>query len=168
MLFFRIIEGYSLIDKEIHAVQLTFEGERKMDNINRRILDILQLEGRISMTELGSRIALSVPAVTERVRKLEDSGVIERYRAEINSNKLNKPVKAFVLMKTHRCKAFREFCKENPLVIECHRLTGEYSYLVKVVTETNELLEEFIDLSMEYGEPYTMMNLSSPVPYKLI
>ncbi|TFD94544.1 Lrp/AsnC family transcriptional regulator [Jeotgalibacillus sp. R-1-5s-1] len=50
----------------------------------------------------------------------------------------------------------------------CHRLTGEYSYLVKVITETNELLEEFIDLTMEYGEPYTMMNLSSPVSNKMI
>ncbi|MDN7227952.1 Lrp/AsnC family transcriptional regulator [Planococcus sp. N064] len=139
-----------------------------MDSINRRIIDILQREGRISMTELGNRISLSVPAVTERVRKLEDNGIIEGYRAEINSRKINKSVKAFILMKTHRCKAFREFCKDNPLVIECHRLTGEYSYLVKVVTETNELLEEFIDLSMEYGEPHTMMNLSSPVPYKNI
>ena len=120
------------------------------------------------MTELGSKISLSVPAVTERIRKLEESGVIEGYRANINSSKINKSVKAFVLVKTHRCKAFREFCKENPLVIECHRLTGEYSYLVKVITETNELLEEFIDLTMEYGEPYTMMNLSSPVPNKKI
>lgn len=139
-----------------------------MDNINRQILDILQVEGRISMTELGKKISLSVPAVTERVRKLEDQGVIEGYKAQINPNKINKSVKAFVLIKTHRCKAFREFCKENSIVIECHRLTGEYSYLVKVVTETNELLEKFIDSTMEYGEPYTMMNLSSPVPNKII
>ncbi|CAG9621279.1 Lrp/AsnC family transcriptional regulator [Sutcliffiella rhizosphaerae] len=139
-----------------------------MDSINRKILDILQVDGRISMTELGKKISLSVPAVTERVRKLEDQGVIEGYKAQINPNKINKPVKAFVLIKTYRCKAFREFCKENPLVLECHRLTGEYSYLVKVVTESNELLEEFIDASMEYGEPYTMMNLSSPVPSKII
>jgi DNA-binding Lrp family transcriptional regulator len=139
-----------------------------MDNVNRKILDVLQAEGRISMTELGKRISLSVPAVTERVRKLEDHGIIEGYKAQINPNKINKPVKAFVLVKTHRCKAFREFCKENPLVIECHRLTGEYSYLVKVITESNELLEGFIDSSMEYGEPYTMMNLSSPVPSKNI
>lgn len=139
-----------------------------MDNLNRQILDILQVEGRISMTELGKKISLSVPAVTERVRKLEDQGVIEGYKAQINPNKIHKSVKAFVLIKTHRCKAFREFCKESSLVIECHRLTGEYSYLVKVVTETNELLEEFIDSTMEYGEPYTMINLSSPVSNKII
>lgn len=139
-----------------------------MDDVNRRILDILQVEGRISMTELGQKVSLSVPAVTERVRKLEDQGIIEGYKAQINPEKLQKTVKAFILIKTHRCKAFREFCKESPLVIECHRLTGEYSYLVKVVTESYHLLEEFIDSSMEYGEPYTMINLSSPVPSKII
>ncbi|WP_172253315.1 Lrp/AsnC family transcriptional regulator [Saccharibacillus deserti] len=139
-----------------------------MDSINRKIIDILQAEGRISMTELGGRVSLSVPAVTERVRKLEESGVIQGYRADINPAKIHKSVQAFVLVKTHRCKAFREFCKESPLVTECHRLTGEYSYLVKVVTETSEMLEGFIDLVMEYGEPYTMMNLSSPVSHKRI
>ncbi|WP_349409686.1 Lrp/AsnC family transcriptional regulator [Pseudalkalibacillus sp. SCS-8] len=139
-----------------------------MDPINRKILEVLQVEGRVSMTELGKKISMSVPAVTERVRKLEEQGVIQGYKAQINPDKIDKSVKAFVLVKTHRCKAFREFCKENPLVIECHRLTGEYSYLVKVITESYELLEEFIDATMEYGEPYTMMNLSSPVLNKII
>lgn len=139
-----------------------------MDSVNRQILNILQVEGRISMTELGKKISLSVPAVTERVKKLEDQGVIVGYKAQINPDKMDKSVKAFILVKTHRCKAFREFCLENSLVIECHRLTGEYSYLVKVVTETNERLEEFIDSTMDYGEPCTMMNLSSPVTSKII
>jgi len=139
-----------------------------MDNIDRKILDVLQIEGRISMTELGKKVSMSVPAVTDRVRKLEDQGVIVGYKAQIDPSKIFKSVKAFVLVKTYRCKAFREFCKDNPLVIECHRLTGEYSYLVKVITENNELLEEFIDSTMEYGEPYTMMRLASPVPGKRI
>ncbi|WP_411334659.1 Lrp/AsnC family transcriptional regulator [Metabacillus indicus] len=139
-----------------------------MDPINRQILTILQEDGRVSMTELGKKVSLSVPAVTERVRKMEDQGIIKGYKAEIDNVKIDKPVQAFILMKTHRCSAFREYCKVNPLVIECHRLTGEYSYLVKIVTESNELLEGFIDSSMEYAEPLTMMNLSSPVPDKVI
>ncbi|WP_019376589.1 Lrp/AsnC family transcriptional regulator [Virgibacillus halodenitrificans] len=139
-----------------------------MDKVNREILDVLQVDGRISMTELGKKVALSVPAVTERVRKLEEQGVIEGYTAKINPDKIDKSVKAFILVETHRCKPFREFCKGNPLVIECHRLTGEYSYLVKVVTDTYERLEDFIDQTMEYGQPYTMINLSSPVSYKLL
>lgn len=139
-----------------------------MDELNRKILNILQQNGRITMTELSKTISLSVPALTERVKKLEESKVIEGYSAKVNAEKLNKPVKAFVLMKTHKCALFREFCKNSEKVIECHRLTGEYSYLVKIITDTNRSLEEFIDQAMEYGEPYTMMNLSSPVSFKPI
>ncbi|WLR42040.1 Lrp/AsnC family transcriptional regulator [Bacillus carboniphilus] len=139
-----------------------------MDTINRKIIDILQLDGRISMTELGKKVSLSVPAVTERVKKLEDQGIITGYRASIDPDKIQKSVKAFILIKTHRCKAFREFCRQNDLVIECHRLTGEYSYLVKIITETFDSLEEFIDSCMEFGESYTMMNLSSPIINKIV
>lgn len=139
-----------------------------MDEINQKILQILQLNGRISMTELGKKVSLSVPSVTERVRRLEEQGVIEGYKAIVNAEKMNKPVKAFVLVKTYKCKAFREFCLENPVVVECHRLTGEYSYLVKIVTKSNDSLEAFIDSAMEYGEPYTMINLSSPLHSKPI
>ncbi|MFC4321493.1 Lrp/AsnC family transcriptional regulator [Litchfieldia salsa] len=138
-----------------------------MDQVNSEIVGILQMDGRISMTELGKKVNLSTPAVVERVRKLEEQGIIEGYKAQINPAKMGKGVKAFVLVETHRCKAFREFCKENPLVIECHRLTGQYSYLVKIVTDTNESLEGFIDETMDFGKPYTMMNLSSPVTDKV-
>lgn len=154
--------------KFVRYKQFKFEGDPKMDEINRNILTLLQEDGRMSMTELGKKISLSIPAVTERVKRLEESGVIEGYGAKINSIKLNKSVKAFMLVKTHKCKQFRAFCTDNPIVIECHRLTGEYSYLVKIITETNEQLEQFIDTVMEYGEPYTMMNLSSPVLNKPI
>ncbi|WP_081831707.1 Lrp/AsnC ligand binding domain-containing protein [Geomicrobium sp. JCM 19038] len=66
-----------------------------------------------------------------------------------------------------KCALFREFCKNNEKVIECHRLTGEYSYLGEIITDTNHSLEEFIEQSMDYGKPYTMMNLSLPVPFSL-
>ncbi|MEW4220242.1 Lrp/AsnC family transcriptional regulator [Rossellomorea marisflavi] len=137
-----------------------------MDEINRQIMEELQQDGRLSMTELGRRVSLSVPAVKERVMRLEEQGVITGYHAKVDPDRVGKTVKAFILMKTHRCKAFRSFCREHTDVMECHRLTGEYSYLVKLVTGTNAELEDFIDAAMEYGEPYTMMNLSSPVPGK--
>jgi DNA-binding Lrp family transcriptional regulator len=139
-----------------------------MDKVNHEILDILQVDGRISMTELGKRVNLSTPAVTERVRKLEEQGVIVGYKAQVNPDKIGKSVKAFILVETHRCKPFREFCRKNPLVIECHRLTGQYSYLVKIITDDYESLESFIDSTMDYGQPYTMINLSSPVPTKIL
>ncbi|MED1900066.1 Lrp/AsnC family transcriptional regulator [Bacillus thuringiensis] len=139
-----------------------------MDHIDQEILHILQEDGRISMTELGKMVNLSTPAVKERVKKLEDKNIITAYRAVINPEKLNKNVTAFVLFESKKCQQFRSFCKENPMVLECHRLAGQYSYFVKIVTESMQHLEEFIDASMEFGHPSTLINLSSPVKYRCI
>ena len=137
-----------------------------MDEIDQNILIHLQENARISMTELGKKIGLSTPATNERVKKLEDKEVITGYRAIINAEKLNKSVTAFILFDTRQGKKFKNFCKSHPVVIECHRLAGQYSYLVKVVTESVNVLEKFIDATLPYGEPTTLIQLSSVVEYK--
>ncbi|MCM3665202.1 Lrp/AsnC family transcriptional regulator [Mesobacillus subterraneus] len=139
-----------------------------MDQVDKNILHHLQEDGRISMTELGRRVGLSVPAVKERVKRLEENGTILGYRAILNPKKVNKHVLAFILFDSKRCKEFREFCIEHPMVVECHRLAGQYSYLVKVLADSVENLEDFIDDSMIYGHPSTLINLSSPVEFKHI
>lgn len=100
--------------------------------------------------------------------KFLEKEVIKGYRAVINPEKINKHVTAFILYDTKKCKEFRDFCIAYPSVIECHRLAGQFSYLVKVVTETVHTLEEFIDDSMVYGQPSSLINLSSPVKHKPI
>lgn len=140
----------------------------KMDEIDKSILIEMQQNARISVTELGKKIGLSTPATNERLRKLEDREVITGYRAVINPEKINKHVTAFILYDTKNCKEFREFCMKHPCVIECHRLAGQFSYLVKVVTESVHTLEDFIDQSMVYGQPSSLINLSSPVSYKVM
>lgn len=137
-----------------------------LDDIDQSILILLQENARMSMTELGKKAGLSTPAVNERVKKLEDKGVIKGYRAIIDTEKLNKSVTAFILFDTKRGKSFRDFCKENHNVVECHRLAGQFSYLVKIVTESVQTLEEFIDSSLAYGEPSTLIKLSSVVEYR--
>lgn len=139
-----------------------------MDEIDRHIVSLMQENARISVTELGKRIGLSTPAANERLKRLEERGVITGYRAVINPEKLGKHVTAFILYDTTRCEAFREFCRQQPSVMECHRLAGQYSYLVKVVTENVRALETFIDESMAYGQPSSLINLSSPVPFKAV
>ncbi|ERG68537.1 Lrp/AsnC family transcriptional regulator [Exiguobacterium chiriqhucha] len=139
-----------------------------MDEIDRHIVSLMQGNARISVTELGKRIGLSTPAANERLKRLEERGVITGYRAVINPEKLGKHVTAFILYDTTRCEAFREFCRQQPSVMECHRLAGQYSYLVKVVTENVRTLETFIDESMAYGQPSSLINLSSPVPFKAV
>lgn len=92
--------------------------------------------------------------------------VIREYRAIIDPEKLNKNVAAFILFDTKQGDSFKAFCKEHPAVIECHRLAGQYSYLVKVVTESVHMLEAFIDATLPFGEPTTLIKLSSVVDYK--
>lgn len=139
-----------------------------MDEIDRHIVSLMQENARISVTELGKRIGLSTPAANERLKRLEEREVITGYHAVINPEKVGKHVTAFILYDTTRCEAFREFCRQQPSVMECHRLAGQYSYLVKVVTENVRTLETFIDESMAYGQPSSLINLSSPVPFKPI
>ncbi|WP_215115015.1 Lrp/AsnC family transcriptional regulator [Exiguobacterium sp. s70] len=139
-----------------------------MDEIDRHIVSLMQENARISVTELGKQIGLSTPAANERLKRLEERGVITAYRAVINPETLGKHVTAFILYDTTRCEAFREFCRQQPSVMECHRLAGQYSYLVKVVTENVRSLETFIDESMAYGQPSSLINLSSPVPFKAV
>ncbi|MBU9711609.1 Lrp/AsnC family transcriptional regulator [Evansella tamaricis] len=137
-----------------------------MDEIDYSIISQLQENARISMTDLGKKIGLSTPATNERVKKLEDKEIIRGYRAIIDPEKLNKNVTAFILFDTKQGKKFRDFCKDHPIVVECHRLAGQYSYLVKVVTKSVKILEEFIDATLVYGEPSTLIKLSSVVEYK--
>ena len=139
-----------------------------MDEIDQSILIQLQKNARISMTELGKKIGLSTPATNERVKKLEDKEVITGYRATIDPEKLNKHVTAFILFDTKQGKKFMDFCRNEQAVVECHRLTGQYSYLVKVVTESVKTLEQFIDATLSFGEPTTLIKLSSVVEHRTI
>ncbi|MCY7761863.1 Lrp/AsnC family transcriptional regulator [Bacillus spizizenii] len=132
-----------------------------MDDTDLHILSHLQRNGRLTMVELGKLVGLSSPSAAERVRKLEDKGVITGYSANICYEKLNKHVTAFILMEPKSCKHYAAFVKAHPDVAENHRITGMYSYVTKVVTESVHTLEDFIDASMDHGKPTTLVVLSS-------
>lgn len=139
-----------------------------MDSVDKKITEILQVDGRITLKDLGNQIGLTAPATAERVRKLEEQGVINGYKASVEPKKMGKPITAFVLFDTEQCKKFVAFCKTYPDVVECHRLAGQYSYLTKVVTHSVEGLENFIDAAIVYGKSSTLVVLSSPVEDKAI
>ncbi|MFP3845677.1 Lrp/AsnC family transcriptional regulator [Priestia filamentosa] len=132
-----------------------------MDLIDKTILHELQLNAKISMKELAQKIYLSPPSTIERVRKLEEKGIIKGYKAIIDAEKLNKNITAFVLFETTKCKDLVEFCSQHPDVIEYYRVAGQISYIARVCTESVHTLEEFIDQAMMYGTPSTNIVLSS-------
>ncbi|MFS0870322.1 Lrp/AsnC family transcriptional regulator [Paenibacillus xylanilyticus] len=139
-----------------------------MDEIDKDILLHLQENARYSFAELGRKVGLSTPAVNERVRKLEEKEIIVGYKAIINPEKIDKPIMAYILYDNTKCEPFAAFCKNHPSVIECHRLAGSYNYLIKVLTDSVQSLENFIDASMSFGQPTTLIRLSSPVEGKSI
>ncbi|MFC6226347.1 Lrp/AsnC family transcriptional regulator [Paenibacillus allorhizosphaerae] len=132
-----------------------------MDQIDYKILSVLHDNARIPISEMSRMIAMSQPAVTERVRKLEEQGVIKGYRAELSPQKLGKHTTAFVLFKTNNCKDFLAFSETAPEVIDLYRISGEYNYLMKVTTETSETLAKFLDSCNPFGFTTPLIVLST-------
>ncbi|MEK4758962.1 Lrp/AsnC family transcriptional regulator [Viridibacillus sp. FSL E2-0187] len=132
-----------------------------MDQIDKKIVRELQLNAKISMKELAEIVHLSAPAVIERVRKLEEQQIIEGYHASVALKKMHRPMRAIILFESKDCKALANFCHNHPDVLECYRVAGEISYIVKIATHSVESLERFIDDSMQYGTPSTNIVLSS-------
>ncbi|MGC4377511.1 Lrp/AsnC family transcriptional regulator [Fictibacillus sp. Mic-4] len=132
-----------------------------MDQIDYEIVKMLQKNAKTPMKEISSCVHLSAPAVAERVKRLEERQVIKGYQAKINLNKLERSIMAIILFKSTDCKKLAHFCHTHPDVIECYRVAGEISYIVKVATKSVETLEEFIDQSMPFGTPSTNIVLSA-------
>lgn len=139
-----------------------------MDAIDAKILAILQQNARISISQLGRMINMTQPAVRERVKRLEEQGVIRSYRAILNEEKLGKQVTAFVLVQANSCDQLIQFCEEAPEVIEMYQLSGQYNFLLKVVTETMHTLNVFIQHCSEIAFTSTMTVLSKPFEEKPI
>jgi Lrp/AsnC family leucine-responsive transcriptional regulator len=141
-----------------------------IDEIDRNIVKELQQDARVSYAELGRRVGLTTPAVIERVRKLEDAGVIVGYRAEIDTAKVGLPITAFVRMSITGVDYSHiiEVAEQSNEVLECHRGTGGDSFIMKVAVSSVEHLQELIDRLVPYGITTTTIVLSSPVKRRII
>lgn len=136
-----------------------------LDKFNIAILNELQRNGRLSFSELGRRVGLSTPAVTERVRRLEDAGLIVGYGARINPGALGYTITALIEVATppHRYRQMLEFAQATPAVRECYFVTGESSFVAKVMTASVEQLQELIQQLGFYGSTRTSVVLSQPI-----
>jgi Lrp/AsnC family leucine-responsive transcriptional regulator len=122
---------------------------KDLDDIDREVLRHLQEEARISNAELARRVDLSPPGLQKRLRKLEASGVIERYTTVINREALDFDMLCIVqvTLQRHEPEAvgrFRDLVQQMPEVLECYHLTGEFDYLLKVVVRNRRHLEQFL------------------------
>lgn len=118
-----------------------------LDPIDYKLIELLQRNARMTQMEMASAVGLSQPAVAERMRKLEQEGIIRGYAARVNARKLGKDISAFIGVSVEHPKYNAGFAKKIlalPDVLECHRVTGSDSYLLKVVTENTESLDRLI------------------------
>jgi len=139
-----------------------------LDDIDQKILEIIQKEGRTRRNDLADRVGLSLPAVSERLRKLEEGGIITGYYAKLNHKALGKDITAFVLATIDSSKHYSSFVdhiESTEDILECHAITGEGTHLLKIRTENTASLEKLlakIQSWMGVTKTTTSIVLSSP------
>lgn len=136
-----------------------------VDGIDLQLIEELQQNARIPFAELARRVQLSTPAVIDRVRRLEEAGVLLGYHAHVNAASLGLKVSAFVKVTVagDRIAAFASLARSIPEIIECHRVTGNESFLAQVVVRDMDHLEQVLDALMPYVSTNTAIVLNSPV-----
>lgn len=141
------------------------KNEKLLDPIGWRLLHELQVNGRLSYAELGRRVGLTTPAVVERVKRMEEAGIIVGYHADIDPMKVGMPISAFIRMSVvgDVFSKITAVVKASPEVVECHRGTGADSFIMKVNVRSVEHLESLIDRLTPFGTTSTSIVLSSPV-----
>ena len=115
-----------------------------MDSIDAKILEVLQDNSRISLSDLSKRVNLSVSAVSERIKKLDSSGIVESYTAILKPEAMHKDLTVLMQVRidvTHDESRFFKLVEEIPDILECHHVTGEYDYIMKIVTDNTATLE---------------------------
>ncbi len=148
-------------------VALTYTpAETVADDMNLRLLTELQRNPRLSMMELGRRVGMSSPAVTERVRRLEENSVIRGYRLDLDPAALGLPIAAYIRIRPNpgQLPRIAELAREIPEVVECDRVTGEDCFIIKIHLPNLDQLDRVLDAFLVYGTTTTSLIQSSPVP----
>jgi Lrp/AsnC family transcriptional regulator, leucine-responsive regulatory protein len=142
-----------------------FKFERLLDQIGLKILNELQMNARISFSEIGRRVGLSSPAVAERVKKMEEAGIICGYHANVDHEKIGFPILAFIFLttKSEKYDKVYEFAENTQEISECHCISGSESFILRVLSDSLSQLDALVDKLSKFGDTKTSIVLSSPV-----
>ena len=137
-----------------------------MDQIDEKLIEILQQNARMPLKAIAAQVFLSAPAVSARIEKLEAQQLIQGYHAQIDRQKLGYHITAFISLdlETKRKPEFYGFVQACPNVLECNCVTGEYSMLIKVAFPSTQELDTFIGELSRFGKTSTQIVFSTPVP----
>ncbi|WP_250030787.1 Lrp/AsnC family transcriptional regulator [Paractinoplanes maris] len=140
-------------------------GKPLLDETNVRLLDLLDADPRATAAELARRIGMSAPAVRERLSRLEETGVIRGYRLDVDPAAIGLPVAAWVRVRPGPGQLGRiaDLAARIPQVSECHRISGEDCFLIKVHVAAIEDLEPVLDQFLQYGQTHSSFVVATPV-----
>jgi Lrp/AsnC family leucine-responsive transcriptional regulator len=140
------------------------------DTVNVRILALLRDSPRMTVSELARRVGMSAPATRERIQRLEEAGVIKGCRLDIDPAALGYPLAAYVRVRPTFGKLPKiiELAASLPQVVECHRITGEDCFILKVYLESLDKLDLILDQFLAYGQTTTSIVQSTPVPSRYL
>jgi Lrp/AsnC family transcriptional regulator, leucine-responsive regulatory protein len=143
----------------------TKEIDKLMDSVGWRILEELQADARINYVELGRRVGLTSPAVAERIRRMEDAGIITGYRVSVDPAKVGLPIQAIIRIRTSNCRSAMDRITAHydnlPEILECYRVSGEDSLVLRIAVSEMPHLESLVDRLNSYGDTITSVVFSS-------
>lgn len=139
-----------------------------MDSIDRKILSILQSNARTPLKVIAEQVFLSSPAVSARIERLESSGLIAGYQAQLSAAAMGYQIKAFISLEIEprQKPEFYPYVEKCPNVMECNCVTGDYSMLLKVCFHTTQELDQFINQLDQFGRTRTQIVFSTPVEHR--
>jgi Lrp/AsnC family leucine-responsive transcriptional regulator len=137
-----------------------------LDPVGRQILRLLQDNARLSFVEIGRQVGLTSPAVAERVKKLEEAGIITGYHAAVDPAKLGLGLTVYLYVTAHngRCDPVRAWAEQEPAISECYCIAGDRDLLLKGTFESVEQLQHRVDHLMRYGSVSTRLVLATYLP----
>jgi Lrp/AsnC family leucine-responsive transcriptional regulator len=140
--------------------------DQQLDATNRQLIAALQADARLSLAELGRRVGLTAPAVGERLARLEEAGVIRGYHADVDPRALGYDLGVILRIRpaARMIPKVAELAQRTPEVTECHRVTGDDCFIMRLYVRDVLHLEELIDSFVLYGQTTTSIMQSSPVP----
>lgn len=142
--------------------------EHPIDDIDKKIMQLLQHNARMSISQISKEVSMSQPSVKERIIKLEEKNIISGYTTVFNLRDLNRGTTTFILLKTERCQEIVDFCKDAREVTDLFRISGEYNYLIKVQTASIEELAEFQDSLIKLGPSKSHISLKNILEHRVL
>lgn len=139
-----------------------------MDLLDVKLLELLQDNSRITVSELSKKLSLSRPSVTERIIRLQEDGIIEEFTARISLPAIGRDIVLFIQLGSLKAppEQIEKIISAETDILECHRVTGHINYLIKAAVSGMDDMRKLIDRLIPFGEVNTAISILSPVPYR--